>query len=193
MIPVIMIILGLLMTLTGIVFIILIRFSPNVVKIRSIFGFLELEEDKRITPLRQKHRRELTSYSIVLSLIGIVVAVIGWCWGFAEKGENFWFYRKYKEHIISEETPGEWDKISEDGKYTDNNGNKYTYYIVIKGKDIKFCKDDCSSAAGLREKLSSVPRENTIIIADSYAVASEVESVKALLTEMGFKYETEEV
>ncbi|MBR6924042.1 MAG: hypothetical protein IKH50_05850, partial [Oscillospiraceae bacterium] len=77
---------------------------------------------------RKKHRRELASYSMIASLAGLALAFIGWCWGYAQKGEDFWFYRKYKQHYISEETPGEWDKISEDGKYIDNNGNKYPWF-----------------------------------------------------------------
>ncbi|MBR6924041.1 MAG: hypothetical protein IKH50_05845 [Oscillospiraceae bacterium] len=47
MIPVILVVLGLLMALAGIIGLLLIGFSPVVVKIRSIFGLLELEEDKR--------------------------------------------------------------------------------------------------------------------------------------------------
>jgi len=193
MIPVILVVLGLLMALAGIIGLLLIGFSPVVVKIRSIFGLLELEEDKRTKVFRKKHRRELASYSMIASLAGLVLAFIGWCWGYAQKGEDFWFYRKYKQHYISEETPGEWDKISEDGKYIDNNGNKYTYYILVRGNEIRFCKDECRNTDDLRDKLDLVPRENTVIIADSYAVASKYEAVKALLKEMGFKYETEEV
>ena len=98
-----------------------------------------------------------------------------------------------KKVKTSEETPGEWDKISEDGKYIDNNGNKYTYYILVRGNEIRFCKDECRNTDDLRDKLDLVPRENTVVIADSYAVASKYEAVKALLKEMGFKYETEEV
>ena len=193
MIPVILVVLGLLMALAGIIGLLLIGFSPVVVKIRSIFGLLELEEDKRTKVFRKKHRRELSSYSMIASLAGLALAFIGWCWGYAQKGEDFWFYRKYKQHYISEETPGEWDKISEDGKYIDNNGNKYTYYILVRGNEIRFCKDECRNTDDLRDKLDLVPRENTVIIADSYAVASKYEAVKALLKEMGFKYETEEV
>lgn len=193
MIPVILVVLGLLMALAGIIGLLLIGFSPVVVKIRSIFGLLELEEDKRTKVFRKKHRRELASYSMIASLAGLALAFIGWCWGYAQKGENFWFYRKYKHHYISEETPGEWDKISEDGKYIDNNGNKYTYYILVRGNEVRFCKDECRNTDDLRNKLDLVPRENTVIIADSYAVASKYEAVKALLKEMGFKYETEEV
>lgn len=193
MIPVILVILGLLMALAGIIGLLLIGVSPVVVKIRSIFGLLELEEDKRTKVFRKKHRRELASYSMIASLAGLAIGFIGWCWGYAQKGEDFWFYRKYKQHYISEETPGEWDKISEDGKYIDNNGNKYTYYILVRGNEIIFCKDECRNTDDLRAKLDLVPRENTVIIADSYAVASKYEAVKALLKEMGFKYETEEV
>ncbi|MBQ5336158.1 MAG: hypothetical protein J6W65_01830, partial [Oscillospiraceae bacterium] len=179
--------------LAGIIGLLLIGFSPVVVKIRSIFGLLELEEDKRTKVFRKKHRRELASYSMIAFLAGLAIGFIGWCWGYAQKGEDFWFYRKYKQHYISEETPGEWDKISEDGKYIDNNGNKYTYYILVRGNEIRFCKDECRNTDDLRDKLDLVPRENTVIIADSYAVASKYEAVKALLKEMGFKYETEEV
>ena len=193
MIPVILVVLGLLMALAGIIGLLLIGFSPVVVKIRSIFGLLELEEDKRTKVFRKKHRRELASYSMIASLAGLALAFIGWCWGYAQKGEDFWFYRKYKQHYISEETPGEWGKNSEDGKYIDNNGNKYTYYILVRGNEIRFCKDECRNTDDLRDKLDLVPRENTVIIADSYAIASKYEAVKALLKEMGFKYETEEV
>ncbi|MBQ5989148.1 MAG: hypothetical protein IJL67_06605 [Oscillospiraceae bacterium] len=193
MIPIILVVLGLLLALGGVICLLLIGFSPVVVKIRSIFGLLELEEDKRTKVFRQKHRRELASYSIIAALIGLALAFIGWCMGYAQKGEDFWFYRKYKQHYISEENPGEWDKISDDGKYIDNNGNKYTYYILVKGNDIRFCNDECRTIDDLREKLNLIPRENTVIIADSYAVASKYEAVKALLKEMGLKYETEEV
>lgn len=193
MIPIIIIIFGLLFILVGITGIAVTAISPLVVKFRSSLGLLEREDDKTTKVFRKRSRQDIISYSATAILTGLALAFIGWCWGYAQKGENFWFYRKYKQHYISEETPGEWDKISEDGKYTDDNGNKYTYYILVKGNDIRFCKDECRSIDELSEKLNLVPRENTLIIADSYAVASKYEAVKALLKEMGFKYETEEV
>ena len=193
MIPIIIIIFGLLFILVGITGIAVTAISPLVVKFRSSLGLLEREDDKTTKVFRKRSRQDIISYSATAILTGLALAFIGWCLGYAQKGEDFWFYRKYKQHYISEETPGEWDKISEDGKYTDDNGNKYTYYILVKGNDIRFCKDECRSIDELSEKLSLVPRENTVIIADSYAVASKYEAVKALLKEMGFKYETEEV
>ena len=193
MIPIIIIIFGLLFILVGITGIAVTAISPLVVKFRSSLGLLEREDDKTTKVFRKRSRQDIISYSATAILTGLALAFIGWCLGYAQKGEDFWFYRKYKQHYISEETPGEWDKISEDGKYTDDNGNKYTYYILVKGNDIRFCKDECRSIDELSEKLSLVPRENTLIIADSYAVASKYEAVKALLKEMGFKYETEEI
>ena len=193
MIPIIIIIFGLLFILVGITGIAVTAISPLVVKFRSSLGLLEREDDKTTKVFRKRSRQDIISYSATAILTGLALAFIGWCWGYAQKGEDFWFYRKYKQHYFSEETPGEWDKIIEDGKYTDDNGNKYTYYILVKGNDIRFCKDECRSIDELSEKLSLVPRENTLIIADSYAVASKYEAVKALLKEMGFKYETEEV
>ena len=192
-IPIIIIIFGLLFILVGITGIAVTAISPLVVKFRSSLGLLEREDDKTTKVFRKRSRQDIISYSATAILTGLALAFIGWCWGYAQKGEDFWFYRKYKQHYFSEETPGEWDKIIEDGKYTDDNGNKYTYYILVKGNDIRFCKDECRSIDELSEKLSLVPRENTLIIADSYAVASKYEAVKALLKEMGFKYETEEV
>ena len=56
-----------------------------------------------------------------------------------------------------------------------------------------FCKQNCRDTGELKEKLERIPRENTVMIIDSYAVSAEVNAVKALLKEMGIKYETEEV
>lgn len=193
MIPIIIIIFGLLFILVGITGIAVTAISPLVVKFRSSLGLLEREDDKTTKVFRKRSRQDIISYSATAILTGLALAFIGWCWGYAQKGEDFWFYRKYKQHYISEENPGKWDKISDDGKYIDNNGNKYTYYILVKGNDIRFCNDECRTIDDLREKLNLIPRENTVIIADSYAVASKYEAVKALLKEMGLKYETEEV
>lgn len=110
----------------------------------------------------------------------------GFYLGYAAKGDGFWLYRKLFPNRIVVHT---WDEINENGQYVSEDGKAYTYYVLVSGDEISLSGEPCADLAELKNKLTEIKRENTVMIVDSFAVSATYHGVKKLLNEIGIDYE----
>lgn len=190
MIPTLLMILGFLALIFGIVLLFNVIISPVKVQMRSINGQESIEENESVKRTRKKDREQMRSKSFAIIVIGAAVFAAGWYWGYAEKGEGFWFHKLF---FANDEAVECWDKISDDGKYISDSGNVYTYYLLVKENEYEFCGEPCESIDEVEEKLSQIKRENTVMLIDSFAVASSFHAAEELLKKIPINYEVEEV
>jgi len=173
-------------------FILLVRIllSPLVVRWKNAHGEVEIIETERINRSRKKDRTFFCILFISLMLIGAMLFCLGFSLGYADKGKGFWFYRAVEG--ISDETE-KWDRISKDGAYVADDGKKYPYYLLVRGNTYEFKGIECENIDEVKEYLSHIPRENTVMLIDSFAVLKYMNDAETLLKEMGIQYEIEEV
>lgn len=158
-------------------------------KFRSIDGEMELEDNYINRRNRRRDIRHVSSIGLTWFILGAVMFFSGWYLGYADKGDGFFFNKL----LYGEEAVACWDSINDEGQYVDENGNIYSYYLVVRGNEFEFCGEKCDSIETVKQKLNSIRRENTVMLIDSFAVASQYIAAKDLLNELGIKYETEEV
>lgn len=183
---------GLILMAVAIINFIHMLFLP-IIKLHGVVYEREDDYLKYETPqgrryLKQNLRRLIWLY-IVCLLVGAVCFFAGIYLGYAEKGDSFFLYRKLfgeagmKTH---------WDNITDDGKYKADDGNEYTYYIIVTGEKYVFSGEECDDYADLAERLSSIRRENTVVLIDSFAVSSAYHAAEDLIKQKGIKYKTAE-
>lgn len=138
----------------------------------------------------KKNLKQLVWAYVVAMLTGLVLFFLGIYLGYAAEGDSFWFYQKvFGVESHKEDT---WDKITEEGKYKSDDGNEYTFYILVNGDRYIFSGEECESLEDLKERLSGIKRENTVMLIDGFAISSYYKQAEKLLNELGIKYETEE-
>ncbi|MBR5508690.1 MAG: hypothetical protein IKV59_01405 [Lachnospiraceae bacterium] len=185
--------LGVLSAITGIIgFISLFIILPIKERFEIVF---DKEYDyirARLDPAVRAHvlleKEHLTRDFIIAVAVGVLLLFSGIYLGFAAEGEGFWLYQKWNPTTREEQV---WDAINEDGQYISTEGISYTYYIILSGQDISFREERCSGLEELKEKLSGIRRENTVILIDSFAVSSIYHSVEDLLSKLGITYKKE--
>lgn len=131
-------------------------------------------------------KRHLKRDYTILIFVGILLFSTGFYLGYAAKGDDFWLYQKLFPDRI---TTLVWDDINEDGQYVAENGKAYTYYIRVEKNEISLSDEKCADLTDLKNRLSNIRRENTVMIIDSFAVASTYHAIVEMLKEMGMDYE----
>lgn len=158
-------------------------------------GLFEIDSEKKLIQTKwdsdaqydedYKRKRSLTTF-LILCLIGPMMFLSGFYLGYAEQGEGFWLYQKLYPQASANWV---WDELNEEGQFVSESGKAYTYYIVISGKEISLRGEPCTDHNELKEKLSQIRKENTVIVIDSFAVSSTYHSVETILNELGLSYE----
>lgn len=184
-----MMIFGVLIALFGLGSLIKILVSPLTIKMHSIIGQEVLEETDQIKRNRKKDRDLLMSISIAMIFIGGLLFLIGIYFGYADRGDGFWFHKLFYD---SDEAVLCMDNISDDGRYIAKNGKEYSFYIIVQGDKYEFCSEPCDNFDDLKEKLSHIRLGETFLLVDNYAVAAEYNAAIKLLSENGNKIEMEE-
>ena len=196
MIAIILVIFGILFSLLGIIGLLAIAVSPLiddwdvVVRRKDDSLFYATRFGKWV--LFQRTKKMAWEYFAFL-MIGIVLFFSGMYFGYADRGSNFWFYKK----IFGEEIDRtHWEQITEDGNYLDDEGVIFKNYILIRGTDIYFNgadEDDIVDYETLEKTFKSgkIARENEIALIDSFAVSSKYKQVLELLISEGYKYKEE--
>lgn len=192
MIPYILIIIGMLLSVVGIVCLLRVAILPLRRLNKVVF---EWEDDilkYSSGPGKREYARrlkQLTWIYVCVLLLGICSFFLGLYLGYAAKGSSFWFYEQIFGQEIQEEY---WDKITEDNKFISDLGKEYTYYILVENDSFSFCGENCKDIDDLKNKLSKIKRENTVILIDSFAVSSAYHEAENILNELGVKFEMEE-
>jgi len=190
MIPWTLIIVGALCTIIGVIGLLSILLLPVIERFEIVY-----DKDKEIIQSRMdpefgkyvwQEKRHLTRDFIICLFAGIMMFMAGFYLGYAEKGENFWLYRKFFPDRITVQT---WDEINENGQYVAPDGTAYTYYILVSGNKISLSGESCADLNDLQKRLLEIRRENTVIIIDSFAASSSYHAVEAVLNELGIEYE----
>ena len=148
--------------------------------------FIRARLDSDIQRVVDYNTRQLRNFFISSCFIGPIIFFSGVYLGYLAEGEEFWFYRKFYSQTISNQI---WDEINEKGQFVADDGKTYTYYILVSGKEISLCGEECEDIFDLKEKLSQIRRENTVIIIDSFSVSSLYQAIKKILNELGIEYE----
>lgn len=190
MIPTLIMISGFLIFAVSFILLIRILVSPFVVRWKNAHGDVELIETEQISVSRKKDRTFFIILFVCLMIAGSMLFCLGFSLGYADKGKGFWFYR-LAEGSISETK--KWDRLSEDGDFIAEDGRKYPYYLVIRGNTYEFRGSECEDIGDVKERLSKISRENTVMLIDSFAVSEKMNDAEKLLIEMGIQYEIEEV
>ena len=190
MIPWTLIIVGALCTVLGVIGWISLFLLPVFERFEIVY-----EKDKEIIHARldpeygkqvwyeKKHlKRDFT----ICIFAGILMFFAGFYLGYAAKGEDFWLYRKMFPDRITTQV---WDAINEDGQFVAEDGREYTYYILVSEDEVSFSGEKCSDLTDLKVRLANIRRENTVIVIDSFAVASTYHAIVEMLKEMGMDYE----
>ena len=190
MIPWTLIIVGALCVIVGVLGLISLVLLPIFERFEIVY-----DKDKEIIQARTdkefgKHvwyeKKHLTRDFIICVFAGLMMFFAGLYLGYAAKGEGFWLYRKLFPDRITVQT---WDEINENGQYVADSGKAYTYYVLVSGDKVSLSGEPCAGLTELKNKLTAIKRENTVIIIDSFAVSSTYRSVEDMLNEMGFDYE----
>ena len=190
MIPWTLIIIGVLLTVFGVLGWISLFVLPFFERFEVVY-----DKDKEIIQARtdpefgkqvwyeKKHlKRDFT----ICIFAGILMFFAGFYLGYAAKGDGFWLYRKLFPDRIVVHT---WDEINEQGQYVADDGRAFTYYVLIDGDKVSLSGEPCAGMEDLQKKLAEIKRENTVMIIDSFAVSSTYRGVEAMLNEMGIDYE----
>ena len=154
--------------------------------IMMIAGAAAFRLDSDVKYIVDYHKRQLSAIFLILFLMGPLVFLSGFYLGYAAEGDGFWLYQKLYPQASSNQV---WDELNEKGQFVSESGKAYTYYIVVSGKEIALCGEPCADYADLKEKLSQIRKENTVMVIDSFAVSSAYHSVENILNELGLSYE----
>ena len=190
MIPRAFIVIGIVMMIIGVIGLLSLIFLP--IKERHEIVY-DREYDyirSRIDPIVGKFvwhaKKELLRDYFICVFMGVLLFFAGLYVGFAEEGEGFWFYKQFYPKEAASQV---WDAIDEDGKFVAEDGKKYTYYILVSGNEISISGERCADLAEAENRLSSIKRENTVILIDSFAASSTYRSLIRMLDELGIAYE----
>lgn len=190
MIPWILIIAGVLCAFLGALILLLILLLPFHDRLEIVFDkdkdVLQARVEPKFIQVVRREQKKLIRDSVIAIFVGIMMFYAGFYLGYAEKGENFWLYKKmYPDRV----TVQVWDEINAAGQFVADDGKAYTYYVLIDGNEISFCGEKCADLADFKARLKQIKRENTVIIYDSFAVASTYRAVEDALNELGIEYE----
>lgn len=120
-----------------------------------------------------------------LLAIGLMLIVSGMYFGFAERGRDFYFYKKiYGEELDRNKL----DKLTDRGTYLASDGQEYLNYILIRGKDIYYNGSEEENIVDIQQLealLEEMPSENTVVLIDSFAISSTYKQVADILNKMG--------
>lgn len=191
MIPWTLIIVGALCTLVGVIGLISLLLLPIFERFEIVYDKEKEIIQSRTDPEFAKHvwheKRHLTRDFIVCIFAGIMMFFAGFYLGYAEKGEGFWLYKKlFPDRIAAVQV---WDEINESGQYVADSGEVYTYYILVSEDGVSLSGQQCTDLSDLKNRLSEIRRENTVIVIDSFAVSSVYHAVEDMLNELGIEYE----
>ena len=191
MIPWIFIIVGVIVTLIGVIGLLsLYVWIPIKEKFEIVYDreteFIRARLDSDIQKFVDYTTKQLRNVFIISFFMGPILFFSGVYLGYAAVGEEFWFYKKLFPQAVTNQV---WDKINEQGQFISEDGTAYTYYILVSGKEISLSGEECQDSVDLKNRLSQIRRENTVMIIDSFAVSSTYQSVKNLLNELGIEYE----
>lgn len=151
------------------------------------YDYIRSRTDAEVRKHVRAETKRLIRDFIIMFFVGILMFFSGLYLGYAAKGEDFWFYKKF--YPSKEETLLVWDSINENGQYVANDGKTYTYYILVNENTVSLRGEPCDSPEELKAGLSDIQRENKIILIDCYAIASTYHEVADILKELGLKYE----
>lgn len=190
MVAIILIVIGILMIGAGVIGLLGLVISPIIHDLKLVYTrkddyvYYATETGKRLLTY---HTRRLIVILCLCILMGSIMFGVGMYIGFADRGEDFFFYRK----LFGVSAENQWDNINEKGQYVAADGSEYTYYILIQGENITFSGQTCADIDELKLKLTAMQRENKVILIDSFAVAEEYNETKKMLKTMGILFETE--
>ena len=191
MIPWILIIVGVLCIVVGILGLLsLFIYLPLKEKFEVVYDreydFIRARLDSDIQKYVDHKKMELVHIFLISCIMGILMFLSGFYLGYLAQGEDFWLYKKF---YAQKDTSQVWDDINENGQFVSSDGKAYTYYILISGKEISFSGESCVDLQNLKSRLLAIRKENTVIVIDSFAVASIYHSIESLLNELGIEYE----
>lgn len=148
--------------------------------------FIKARLDSETQSVVTYHKKQLQTLFLSSFLLGWMMFLSGFYLGYAAQGEGFWLYQKLYPQASANQV---WDELNDEGQFVAESGKAYTYYIVISGKEISLCGEPCADYNDLKEKLTQIRKENTVMIIDSFAVSSTYHSVESILNELGLSYE----
>lgn len=190
MIPWTLIIVGILCAFLGALILLLILLLPIYERLEIVFekdkDILQARIEPKFIQMVHQEKGRLIRDSIIAVFVGIMMFYAGFYLGYAEKGENFWLYKKMFPDRVTVQV---WDEINAAGQFVADDGKTYTYYVLIDGDKINFSGETCADLADFKSRLEKIQRENTVIIYDSFAVASVYRAVEDALNELGIEYE----
>jgi len=190
MIPWTLIIIGVLCTVLGVLGWIALLVLPVFERFEIVFDkdkdIVQARTDAKIGKIVQQEKKHLTRDFTICIFAGILMFFAGLYLGYAAKGDGFWLYRKMFPNRIAVQT---WDEINEDGQFVAEDGKTYTYYILVSGDEVSLSGEKCTDVNDLKNRLSAIKRENTVIIFDDFAVSSTYHNIVKLLDELGIDYE----
>lgn len=190
MIPRIMVVVGALLVIGGVLGLISLVFLPLKIRQETVYDrdydYIRARLDKSVARYVRGEAWKLARDYALIALVGALMFFIGFYLGFTAEGDGFWFYEKFYPKEAANQV---WDQINEQGQFVADNGQTYTYYILISGKEVSLRGEKCEDLADLRNRLSAIRKENTVMLIDSFAVASVYHSVEDILKELGITYE----
>lgn len=195
MVAILIVIFGILLSLLGLVGLFAIAISPLiddwdvVVRRKDDSLFYSTRFGKWV--LKQRTKKMAWEYFSFL-VVGIVLVIVGMYLGFADRGKDFWFYKKIYGEEIDTTT---WDSITKEGFYEDPQGEIYKNYILIRGDKVYYngATEECivEDIAELEKKVSAIAPENTVAVIDSFAFSSTYKEVTDMLDRLPRKYKEE--
>lgn len=190
MIPWILIVIGIVLAIGGAVGLLSILLLPLKERLEIVYNreydYILSRTNSAARYYVRLEKAHLTRDFTIAFITGVIMFFVGIYLGFAQKGEGFWFYKMFYPQETGYQV---WDEINEEGQFVSGNGKVYTYYILISGEEISLSGEPCMDLSELKDKLSAIQRENTVILIDSFAVSSTYHSAEDILNELGIGYE----
>ena len=190
MIPRAFIVIGIFMMIIGVIGLLSLILLPikerhEIVYDRE-YDYIRSRMDPIVGKFVWRAKKELIRDYFICLFMGVLLFFAGLYVGFAEEGEGFWFYNQFYPQDAASQI---WDDIDEDGKYVAEDGRKYTYYILVSGKEVSISGEKCADLEEVENRLSAIKRENKVILIDSFAAAFTYHSIMNMLNELGIEYE----
>lgn len=190
MIPRAFIVIGIFMMIIGVIGLLSLILLPikerhEIVYDRE-YDYIRSRMDPIVGKFVWRAKKELIRDYFICLFMGVLLFFAGLYVGFAEEGEGFWFYKQFYPQDAASQI---WDDIDEDGKYVAEDGRKYTYYILVSGKEVSISGEKCADLEEVENRLSAIKRENKVILIDSFAAAFTYHSIMDMLNELGIEYE----
>lgn len=190
MIPRILVVVGALLVIGGVLGLISLLLLPIKERFEVVYDreydYIRARLNKDIARYVRREARKLARDFILIVLTGVMMLFIGFYLGFTAEGDGFWFYERFYPQEASNQV---WDQLNENGQFVATDGQVYTHYILVSGEEISLGGKKCTDLADLKDKLSAIRRENTVILIDSFAVASVYHAIEDICTELGIRYE----